>query len=273
MLIVLVFLLQKMANKFTRFKPKEWDYQARYNILQTRPEETPKQECLDTLEAMGQLGRYNTLVTGPLRVALGTRLHAVHEYIMEFYSSFAFKSKTEPFDEEGVQFRCEGEIAWAQIGDGAYDPSVTKSSQLWDPLHQYIHRVLSNYLCERRDNTGVVNLRDLTVLYCLHKRVPLCVTHLLLRNMHLNRLASSPTPIFFRGWIYRLFKTYVQRMPKSFCKGPWSGKVDITQYRSMGIIHEMGDGTVRFQTTQGHVSNPEEALVLHADPTRPFPQH
>ncbi|MFS7892301.1 hypothetical protein Hanom_Chr00s000569g01649941 [Helianthus anomalus] len=49
--------------------------------------------------------------------------------------------------------------------------------------------------------------------------------------------------------------------------------MDLTQCRSMGIIHEMGDGTVRFQTTQGHVWNSEEALVLHADPTRPPPQY
>ncbi|KAJ0685882.1 hypothetical protein HanLR1_Chr11g0408101 [Helianthus annuus] len=99
-----------MANKFLRFKPSEWDYQACYDILQTRPEETPKQACLETLEAVGQLYRYNTLVTGPLRVALGARLHSVHEYSMEFYSSFAFKAKAEPFDEEGVQFRCVGEV-------------------------------------------------------------------------------------------------------------------------------------------------------------------
>ncbi|MFS7930495.1 hypothetical protein Hanom_Chr04g00344991 [Helianthus anomalus] len=46
--------------------------------------------------------------------------------------------------------------------------------------------------------------------------------------MHLNQLASSPTPIFFGGWIYRLFKTYVQCMPRSFHKGPRSGKVDLT---------------------------------------------
>ncbi|MFS7929961.1 hypothetical protein Hanom_Chr04g00338531 [Helianthus anomalus] len=51
-----------MANKFTRFKSTEWDYQARYDILQTRPEETPKQACLDTLEVVGQLEPYNTLV-------------------------------------------------------------------------------------------------------------------------------------------------------------------------------------------------------------------
>ncbi|MFS7905640.1 hypothetical protein Hanom_Chr01g00050051 [Helianthus anomalus] len=67
--------------------------------------------------------------------------------------------------------------------------------------------------------------------------------------MHLNQLASSPTPIFFGGWIYRLYKTFVQRMPKSFRKGPRSGKVDLIQCRSMGIIHETDDGTVRFQTT------------------------
>ncbi|MFS7913654.1 hypothetical protein Hanom_Chr02g00144211 [Helianthus anomalus] len=60
------------------------------------------------------------------------------------------------------------QTAWAQIGDGAYDPSVTKSSKLRDPLYHYIHRVISNSLCQRRDSTGFVNLRDLTILYCIH---------------------------------------------------------------------------------------------------------
>ncbi|MFS7986949.1 hypothetical protein Hanom_Chr11g01016251 [Helianthus anomalus] len=61
-------------------------------------------------------------------------------------------------------------------------------------------------------------------------------------------------------------------MRKSFRKGPWLGKVDLVQCRSMGIINEVGDGTVRFQTVQGHVWNPLEALVLHASPIRPPPQ-
>ncbi|MFS7904775.1 hypothetical protein Hanom_Chr01g00039981 [Helianthus anomalus] len=90
--------------------------------------------------------------------------------------------------------------------------------------------------------------------------------------MHLNQLASSPTPFFFGGWIYRLYKTSVQRMPKSFRKGPWLGKVDLVNFRLMGIIYVMGDGTVRFQTTQRHVWNPKEALVLHANPLCPPPQ-
>ncbi|MFS8019590.1 hypothetical protein Hanom_Chr15g01405541 [Helianthus anomalus] len=61
-------------------------------------------------------------------------------------------------------------------------------------------------------------------------------------------------------------------MPKSFRKGPWSGKVDLIQCRSMGIIHETGDGTVPLQTTQGHVWNPQEVLVLHANLIHPPPQ-
>ncbi|MFS7913724.1 hypothetical protein Hanom_Chr02g00145051 [Helianthus anomalus] len=65
--------------------------------------------------------------------------------------------------------------------------------------------------------------------------------------MHLNQLASSPTPIFFRGWIYCLFKTYVQHMPKSFHRGARSGKVDLAQCRLVGIIQD--------------------------DPNRPPPQH
>ncbi|MFS8017830.1 hypothetical protein Hanom_Chr15g01385001 [Helianthus anomalus] len=250
-----------MARKFTSFNQNEWNYQACFDVLKTRPEEIPRQVCLETLEAVGQLDHFNTPVTGPLRLALCTRLHAVHEYSMEFYSTFAFKAKAEPFDGEGDAGEEENtgglrEISpnmrhttWSQIGKGHYDPSQTKSSQLQDPLYHYIHRVLRNSLSQRRDSTDVVNLRDLTVLYCIHNRVPLDVRHLLIRNMHLNQLDTSQTPIFFGGWIYRLCKTFVQRMPKSFRKGPWLGKVDLVNCCSMGIIYDMGDGTVRFQTT------------------------
>ncbi|MFS8002430.1 hypothetical protein Hanom_Chr13g01202001 [Helianthus anomalus] len=90
--------------------------------------------------------------------------------------------------------------------------------------------------------------------------------------MHLNQLATVPTPIFFRGWLYRLYKNFVQRMPKSFCKCPWSGKADLVICRSMEIINDAGDGTVRCQPVQGHVWNRQEALVLHAAPICPPPQ-
>ncbi|MFS8002750.1 hypothetical protein Hanom_Chr13g01205741 [Helianthus anomalus] len=73
--------------------------------------------------------------------------------------------------------------------------------------------------------------------------------------MHLNQLANPPTPIFYGGWIYGLFKNFVQRMARSFKKSPWSGKVDLVICRSMGIINEAGDRTIRFQRVQGHVWN------------------
>ncbi|KAF5767721.1 hypothetical protein HanXRQr2_Chr14g0628021 [Helianthus annuus] len=257
------------------------------------PMKTPRQVCLDTLEALGQIDRFNNLVTGPLRSALCTRLHSVHEYNMEFYSTFAFKAKAEPFDNEGVEFRCAGEkfsisiaqfgaiiglydeadardeentgglrklpqdqrqAAWAQIGEGDYNLSQTKSTQLRDPLYRYIHRVLSYSLCQRHDSGGVVGLRDLMVLHCIHNHVPLDIPHLLLRNMHLNQLATPPTPILFGGWIYRLFKHFVQRMPSSFQKGPWSGKVDLVICRSMNIINEADD-------RKGHISDDSRACV------------
>ncbi|MFS7937302.1 hypothetical protein Hanom_Chr05g00426011 [Helianthus anomalus] len=236
----------------------------------------------------------------------------MHEYNMEFFSTFAFNAKAERFNNEGVEFRCAGimysisitqfwaiiglyaeedagdeentgglrellqddcQAAWAQIGEGHYNPSQTKSTQLRDPLYRYIHRVLSNSLCQRHDSTGVVGLRDLTILYYIHYRVHLDVPHLLLCNMHLNQLPNAPTPIFYRGWIYRLLKHFVQGMPRSFHRGPWLGKVDLIICRSMNLINEADDGTIRFQTIRGHVWNPQEALVLHAPQIRPPPQY
>ncbi|KAJ0940078.1 hypothetical protein HanRHA438_Chr02g0079241 [Helianthus annuus] len=60
-------------------------------------------------------------------------------------------------------------------------------------------------------------------------------------------------------------------MSRSFHRGPWSGKVDLVICRSMGIINEVGDGIISFQTIQGNVWNPQEALVLHAPQIRPPP--
>ncbi|KAJ0927367.1 hypothetical protein HanRHA438_Chr04g0182051 [Helianthus annuus] len=267
---------------------------------------------MDLLGTVNQLDRFNNIVTGPLRAALCTRLRSVHEYHMEFYSTFAFKSRADPFDNDGVEFRSGGTVdsisiaqfgaivglyteedagdeentgglreipenrrqsAWAQIGDGNYNPSRTKSTQLRDPLYRYIHRVLTYSLSQRHDSSGVVGLRDLVVLHCIHTRTNLDVPYLLLRNMHLNQLATPPTPIYFGGWIYRLFKHFVDRMPRSFQKSPWSGRVDMVICRSMNLIYEADDGTVSFQRVQRYAWNPQEALVLHAPHIRPPPQY
>ncbi|KAJ0565621.1 hypothetical protein HanIR_Chr06g0264641 [Helianthus annuus] len=83
--------------------------------------------------------------------------------------------------------------------------------------------------------------------------------------MHLNRLARAPTPIFFWGRVYRLFKHFTH-IPRSFERSPWSGRVDIHICRAMNLIYEAEDGSVSFQRMQGYAWNPQEALVLHAPP-------
>ncbi|KAM0013005.1 hypothetical protein Hdeb2414_s0046g00747361 [Helianthus debilis subsp. tardiflorus] len=253
---------------------------------------------------VNQLDRFNNLVTGPLGVALTTRLRSVHECTLEFYSTFTFTSRCDPFDNVGVAFRCGGtrysnsmaqfgaivglyseedsgneentggmreldenarQAAWAQTGDGIYNPSSTKSTKLRDPLYRYIHRLLTYSLSQRHDSSGVVGLRDLVVLHCIHNRRPLDVPFLLLRNMHHNRLAHAPTPIFYGGWVYRLFKHFT-RIPRSFERSLWSGRVDVHICRAMNLIYESEDGSVSFQRMQDHAWNPQEALVLHAPP-------
>ncbi|KAJ0540274.1 hypothetical protein HanHA300_Chr08g0296381 [Helianthus annuus] len=291
-------------SKFTRFNANELDARARYELLQTRPEEYPRQACTDLLTLVNQLDRFNNIVTGPLRVALTTRLRSVHQCTMEFYSTFTFTSRCDPFDNEGVAFRCGGtnysismaqfgaivglyaeeesgneentgglrdldendrQAAWAQIGEGIYNPSSTKSTKLRDPLYRYIHRLLTYSLSQRHDSSGVVGLKDLVVLHGIHNRRALDVPYLLLRNMHLNRLARAPTPIFFGGWVYRLFKHFTC-IPRSFERNPWSGRVDYHICRAMNLLYEVEDGSVSFQRMQGHAWNPQEALVLHAPP-------
>ncbi|KAM0067690.1 hypothetical protein Hdeb2414_s0002g00064231 [Helianthus debilis subsp. tardiflorus] len=83
--------------------------------------------------------------------------------------------------------------------------------------------------------------------------------------MHLNHLSRVPTPIFFGGWVYRLFKHFT-RIPRSFERSPWSGRVDYHICRAMNLLYEAEDGSMSFQMMQGHAWNPQEALVLHAPP-------
>ncbi|KAJ0856653.1 hypothetical protein HanRHA438_Chr13g0580831 [Helianthus annuus] len=109
----------QMSAKFTRFNANELDARARYDMLQTRPEEYPRQACTDLLTMVNQLDRFNNLVTGSLRIALTTRLRSVHQCTLEFYSTFTFTSRCDPFDNEGVAFRCGGtrySISMAQFG-------------------------------------------------------------------------------------------------------------------------------------------------------------
>ncbi|KAJ0680757.1 hypothetical protein HanPI659440_Chr16g0627931 [Helianthus annuus] len=196
---------------------------------------------------VNQLDRFNNIVRGPLAVALNTRLRSVHQCTMEFYSTFIFNSRCDPFDHDAVTFRCGGttfttsmaqfgaiiglyseeesgneentgglrdldaterQAAWAQIGEGIYNPSSTKNTKLRDPLYRYIHRLLTYSLNQRHDSSGVVGLKDLVVLHCIHNQKPLDVPYLLLRNMHLNRLAHAPTPIFFGGWGVPSFQAF-----------------------------------------------------------------
>ncbi|KAJ0845210.1 hypothetical protein HanRHA438_Chr15g0711021 [Helianthus annuus] len=208
-----------MSKKFTRFNANELDAKARHDVLRTRPEEYPRQVCMDLLGTVNQWDRFNNLVTEPLRADLTTRLRSVHEYNLEFYSTFVFNSRCDPFDNDGVEFRCGGtkysismaqfgsivglyaeedagneentgglrelpenerQATWAQIGEGHYNPSSTKNTRLRDPLYRYIHRVLTYSLSQRHDSSGIVGLRDLIVLHCIHTRTHLDVPYLLL---------------------------------------------------------------------------------------------
>ncbi|KAJ0509853.1 hypothetical protein HanIR_Chr11g0533851 [Helianthus annuus] len=101
---VLTFDVFFQMSKFTRFNASELDARARYEILQTRPEEYPRRACTDLLTMVNQLDRFNNIVRGPLAVALNTRLRSVHQCTMEFYSTFIFNSRSDPFDHEGVTF-------------------------------------------------------------------------------------------------------------------------------------------------------------------------
>ncbi|MFS7963451.1 hypothetical protein Hanom_Chr08g00738231 [Helianthus anomalus] len=74
-----------------------------------------------------------------------------------------------------------------------------KSTKIKDPLIRCIHRVLRSALCQRKDSSGVVNLRELTCFYCTMTHQPIDVAYMLLINMATNATADTRTPIFYGG--------------------------------------------------------------------------
>ncbi|KAJ0795672.1 hypothetical protein HanPI659440_Chr04g0153161 [Helianthus annuus] len=56
---------------------------------------------------------------------------------------------------------------WHEIGEGPYNPTVTKATHLRDPFHRYFHRVLAHTIAGRGEGTAVCTVKDLFFLYCL----------------------------------------------------------------------------------------------------------
>ncbi|MFS7997556.1 hypothetical protein Hanom_Chr12g01143141 [Helianthus anomalus] len=225
-------------HKFLRFKTAELEFQNRFEILQARHEEPPRHVCYDTLDAVGQRERYDALVTGPLRIYLETRLWSIHKYNLEFLRTLKYKrTEPDLFYSDAVEFRCGAvwysfsvaqfgvhfglyteedaakaeftkalrelpdnfrHAAWALIGVGHYNPTSTKSTKIRDPLIRYIHRVLSSSLCQMDNSGGMVNLRELTILYCLVTHQPINVPHLAPKH-GLQCYQGHPNADFLRG--------------------------------------------------------------------------
>ncbi|MFS7999122.1 hypothetical protein Hanom_Chr12g01162301 [Helianthus anomalus] len=95
---------------------------------------------------------------------------------------------------------------------------------------------------------------------------------MLLRNIPTNATADARTPIFFGGWIAKLFKNYIRRTPSVFHKGVGVTRADLALFRSLNIIIDCNNGLMRFKDARGRVWNPndpDEVLVIEDNPDCP----
>ncbi|KAM0049919.1 hypothetical protein Hdeb2414_s0008g00291561 [Helianthus debilis subsp. tardiflorus] len=164
------------------------------------------------------------------------------------------------------------QASWALIGEGHYNPSSTKCAKIRDPLIRYIHRVLSGSLCQRKDSGGGGEpLR--AHLPLLHHESPthLCRPHAIKKHGHQCH-RRRPTPIFFGGWIAKLFNNYIRRTPSAFHKGVGMTRDDLALCRSLKLIIDCNNGLMRFKDARGRVwnqSNPDKVLVIKDNPDCP----
>ncbi|KAI3827022.1 hypothetical protein L1987_01083 [Smallanthus sonchifolius] len=75
----------------------------------------------------------------------------------------------------------EQEWIWGAIGVGEYNKKI-KATQIKDPLHRYLHRLIGHTIFGR-GTRGVVTLRDMFFLYCILTPVTCNVAYSLARYL------------------------------------------------------------------------------------------
>ncbi|MFS7997581.1 hypothetical protein Hanom_Chr12g01143411 [Helianthus anomalus] len=88
---------------------------------------------------------------------------------------------------------------------------------------------------------------------------------MLLKNIATNAKATYLTPIFFGGWIARIYKAYATRTPRRFTKGVGVTRADVSLCRSLSLIVDCNNGLIRFKDNNGHNLDPKQP--------RPSPRH
>jgi hypothetical protein len=91
---------------------------------------------------------------------------------------------------------------WGQIGEGTYNPSLTKTR---DSLLRYVNRLLSNPMSQRGNSGGILNLKELFVLYGFVTNTPVNVSFLLCQALGTNSRTAKTTLFFFGSVIARLY--------------------------------------------------------------------
>ncbi|KAF5809325.1 hypothetical protein HanRHA438_Chr04g0165931 [Helianthus annuus] len=160
-----------------------------------------------TLQTLGVKERAKTFLPSAWQRLFAIQQPQYRELVLEFCSTYEFAlSCHDLFDDQAIRFRLgghdhhlsvaqlglrmgiytEAEVQrrcfrralkqipndtatafWHEIGEGPYNPTVTKATHLRDPFHRYFHRVLAHTIAGRGEGTAVCTLKDLFFLYCL----------------------------------------------------------------------------------------------------------
>ena len=160
--------------------------------------------------------------------------------------------------------------AWNRIASGPYDPSSSKSTKLRDPLHRYIHRLVSHTVNQRGMSSGVVNLRDLWCLDCIINNNPCNLGYLFAQLLHTNARAGPATPLFGGGWIVQLYANLGHDVFGT--AGPEPNFVDLALCESMRMVVDVPDQGPRFVDSRGNIWDPEDPEHFYLEMDMPDPQ-
>jgi hypothetical protein len=230
--------------------------------------------CWETLDTLGQKERTELLLPPPWMRMFAISRRQFNEMTLEFYATFQFESARRMTDTTAIRFRLGGiwrscsvaqfgmyagfytadELTsplftesisdfvnthddaefWSQIGVGVWNPRTTKSTQIRDPLHRYIHRCLSHSIAGRHE-TGTVGRADLFLLYCIvtgaRCNLAYCLAEFFCKAKH----ARQSSFLVGGSFISTIARSL--RVKKRHCtEGPQVRFVDMTVCRRIALV-------------------------------------
>ncbi|KAI3784471.1 hypothetical protein L1987_43570 [Smallanthus sonchifolius] len=245
----------------------------RLRTLRRRDEESHIQVCYDTLDTVGQRGRFLNLVTPPWRRVFENDRDSVRELMMEFLATFNFQQNNlDYWDEDDVSFWLGGTWHSTSIALFGIALGIYTKEEIYEPTFSASNHSFPDEEDKHHPNYGSARTTFWNEVGTGVRHEPCNIAYLFYRLFVNNTAAGVNTPMFGGGRIMQLYEYNDE--PTHGTDGPSHGLLDLSLCASMGVVTYLPDDRARFQDSRRHVWDPEdpESVIMDLD-IHHSPQH